>query len=348
VGVHLQRFLPYLDRAGVDYVLYNIGGPTEIPGRVLSVAKRSRWWFFRFLFFGREPVIYLTTAQWVAWAATWFLTRTRGKRVIIVLQGENIRSVWDSHGPLVRRWIRRGLESAACIITANTHIRDFLERIGGLCPWTAVVPAFIPPVWRAEDEAVIAEEVRKFCREHHPLIMAVGAPVIWKNTLDLYGIDMTIELVDRLRKDYPNIGVFWSLLNFIGSRPEYADRLRQEVERRGLEGHWCFSDPQPVFYPCYTFADLFVRPTCTDGDALSIREAMHFGVPVVTSDAVPRPDGAILFRSRDIDDFEQVVRNTLDHLTAERERLRQQPTETAAEKELAIIQEVIAQAAAET
>ena len=58
-----------------------------------------------------------------------------------------------------------------------------------------------------------------------------------------------------------------------------------------------------------------MRPTRTDGDAVSIREAMHFGRPVVASDAVPRPEGVVTFPSRDQAAFEAAVLETLSKTT---------------------------------
>jgi glycosyltransferase involved in cell wall biosynthesis len=51
-----------------------------------------------------------------------------------------------------------------------------------------------------------------------------------------------------------------------------------------------------VFYgqplaPALRLGTIFLRPTLTDGDALSIREAMAAGVPVLASDVVRRPTG---------------------------------------------------------
>jgi glycosyltransferase involved in cell wall biosynthesis len=43
-----------------------------------------------------------------------------------------------------------------------------------------------------------------------------------------------------------------------------------------------------------------VRPTRSDGDALSIREALHAAVPVVASDVVERPEGTLTFPLEDI------------------------------------------------
>ena len=46
-----------------------------------------------------------------------------------------------------------------------------------------------------------------------------------------------------------------------------------------------------------------VRPTNTDGDALSIREAMYFKISVIASDVTTRPENTIIFKNRDLDDF---------------------------------------------
>ncbi|HEX8953150.1 MAG TPA: glycosyltransferase, partial [Polyangia bacterium] len=46
-------------------------------------------------------------------------------------------------------------------------------------------------------------------------------------------------------------------------------------------------------------ADLFVRPTLADGDAISVREAIALGIPVVASAVGARPAEAALFPAGD-------------------------------------------------
>ena len=58
-----------------------------------------------------------------------------------------------------------------------------------------------------------------------------------------------------------------------------------EVRRRIRVFH---GEPLP---PALRRATLYLRPTLTDGDAVSIREAIAAGVPVLASDVVARPPG---------------------------------------------------------
>jgi glycosyltransferase involved in cell wall biosynthesis len=64
-------------------------------------------------------------------------------------------------------------------------------------------------------------------------------------------------------------------------------------------------------WPVIKRASVFLRPTTSDGDSISLREALHFNVPVVASDAAPRPAGSILFASRDQAEFNSAISTAL-------------------------------------
>ena len=101
----------------------------------------------------------------------------------------------------------------------------------------------------------------------------------------------------------PNIGDY-----------EYFKKLQQQIKQKKIENNILFiTEPLPEVYPIWMKSDVFVRSTCTDGDALSIREAMYFKVPVVTSDAVPRPEGVVLFKNRDVQVFIEKTKKVLNN-----------------------------------
>jgi glycosyltransferase involved in cell wall biosynthesis len=63
-------------------------------------------------------------------------------------------------------------------------------------------------------------------------------------------------------------------------------------------------------------ADVFVRPSLVDGDALSVREALALGRTVVASDTDARPEGVILFRRGDANDLAEKVAVALETAVA--------------------------------
>jgi len=147
-----------------------------------------------------------------------------------------------------------------------------------------------------------------FLEAHNPIISSVG----WVGQLhmghDLYGIDMMIELVSLLKENYPNIGL---ILSINGGQKADVERLVDECRDRVGNHFLVVQESLPDISRILRSSDLFVRPTSTDGDSVSVREALYLGTPVVASDAVPRPNECRVFLTRDIDDFAKSVRQAL-------------------------------------
>ena len=343
VTVHIQRLLGHLDRAGIDYVVYDISAEGTSGDRVHAVGRFGWRWLVKYLLTGREPVVYLHTSRWDVWATAWWLSRVRGRAVVIALHTDSLRRLWPVRGRLARALVVRAFRAARTLVAVNSHIRDFVDQVAGVGDKTIVAPAFVEPIVREDDEVAVDPAVLAFCESHGPVILANGAPIVYDDGRDLYGIDMTIELVDRLRSDWPQIGVVWYLLKFAGWSPSYAERMAAEVRRRGLDAHWLFVEPTGEMYPAFRHVDLFVRPTCSDGDAVSVREALHFGVPVVTSDAAPRPAGTIGFATRDANDYLAAVRGVLESLAEERAKVAALPKASAVGTVVEMLERIVAE-----
>lgn len=162
------------------------------------------------------------------------------------------------------------------------------------------IPAFIPPKLKDEDFSLIPEHVWNFMKSHKPIISLNGANYNLINGRDLYGMDLTVELLERLIQNYPDIG-------FVFFRPYVRkgilDDIKNYIETRNLTKNILIVHDSVPFYPVLLKSDIFLRPTLTDGDAVSIREAIHFKIPTLTSDAVERPDGCVLFKKGSLDDL---------------------------------------------
>jgi hypothetical protein len=67
-------------------------------------------------------------------------------------------------------------------------------------------------------------------------------------------------------------------------------------------------------------SDIVLRPTNTDGDALTIREGLYLNKSVLASDVVERPKGTLLFRNRDIADLESKLSDLVNELNQQSDK----------------------------
>jgi glycosyltransferase involved in cell wall biosynthesis len=97
--------------------------------------------------------------------------------------------------------------------------------------------------------------------------------------------------------------------------------MEQKIIEKGIENNFRFVTEPYQFYPILMKSHVFLRPTNTEGDATSLREALFIKVPSVASDVVPRPEGTILFKNRDIGDLTLKVKDLLDNYELHKKEL---------------------------
>jgi hypothetical protein len=171
-------------------------------------------------------------------------------------------------------------------------------------------PGFLPPEPGEFERHGVSERVWRFLDAHEPILAANGK-VNFHAGADLYGFDHLVELTQRLRPAYPAIG---TVICFADHRPAdegYVEQLRASARARGVESNILFATEGGALLPVLDRTSVFIRPTNTDGDANSLREALALSVPAVASDVVERPEGTVLFRTRDLDDLTAQVRDAL-------------------------------------
>ena len=339
VSVHVERLLPLLDEAGIGWRVYNPAGPTSTPGRIQSVAAGRTGWFVRYLLMGEEPTIHLHASHWAAWASIAWLERVRGKRVVLTVHSAVSRVLGGRPGR--RALASRGLRSASAIIAVNADIRDELLECGVSPERVHVIEPFIPPQWGAPGEGVPAEVVA-FCRSHSPVLLATGGAVIDAG-VDVYGFDLALDLVERLRERHPRIGLLWYLLRPLHRDCAHEDTLLQRASGPSLVDHVHVEPATGSMHNAYALADVVVRPTSTDGDPLTVREAHAAAIPTLVSEVCPRPVESVVFSSRNLDAFEQGLESVLDSRKAIEEALRGQAQSNPGVRVVEILKEQMSQ-----
>lgn len=338
IAVHIQRLKGQLMKKwGYDCVVYDLGKQGELPEKNIIRIKSVKTWLPKCLFTAKEDVIHLHDPDWRL-RAIMGLMGLLGKKTVISIHGASLADSLKGDGWFRRHIIKFTIRHTSFIIALNPKIKELALSLGVKPERIEVIPSFISPSIREEEVAEIPQEIWDFIDSHKPVISANAFKIAFYNNEDLYGIDMCIDLCANLKKDYPQIGFVFCLPD-IGDY-DYFNKMKQQIKRKGIENNFFFQTKPCQFYPILMKSDVFVRPTNTDGDSVSLREALYFKILTIASDVVSRPEGTILFRSRNSGDFTSKVKNALRDYGKYKKRLEKVKQENNFDKIIKVYQKL--------
>ncbi|MFC1857849.1 glycosyltransferase [Thermodesulfobacteriota bacterium] len=190
-------------------------------------------------------------------------------------------------------------------IVVGLHIKKSYQENGVKNADDIIVSnSFISPPLEDEEKilARYPKVYNEFQQSHSPLITTSAYQIAFIDGIDLYGLDMCIDLMLNLKTDYPNAGLVLFLAND-KMNAEYFKALKNKIKIYGLHDNILFITGQRELWPVYKNMDLMIRPTYSDGFGVSVAEAIYFGCPALASDVCERAVGTHLFRNRDQNDF---------------------------------------------
>ncbi len=166
--------------------------------------------------------------------------------------------------------------------------------------------AFLPPTMELEPPLPIevSEWINVRKNAGDVLVCANAYELKRHNNLDLYGLDMLIEVAKAMVEKQINVSFIFN----VASTKKYLELYKNyqlRINDYKIEQNFLLVNEKLSFVQLIENSDFVVRPTNTDGDALAIRESLYLGKPIIASDVVTRPDGTILFRSRDTADLQR-------------------------------------------
>lgn len=230
--------------------------------------------------------------------------------------------VATSHNPrlfvadgIIKQFIYKNfLKSINTLVVVGSHIlEDYKNRKLQLPKEIIIEPAFLPPPEDEENKILTTypKSLNDFIDHHSPIITANAFQISFYQGIDLYGLDMCIELTSKLKKDYPKIGFVFALANE-EVNVKYLNKMEQRIKELDIEDNFYFLTGQKELWPLFKKANLMIRPTSSDGYGISIAEALHFNCPAIASDVSDRPEGAVIFKSRDLDDLYIKTKEVID------------------------------------
>lgn len=200
-------------------------------------------------------------------------------------------------GRTARPWTLRGIvfRRVDRVICVNREIIDLFERFGVAPARTRLIPPYALKVPSGETE--IPYDFKRFLETHSPLLVSVG--LLERE----YNLPMQIEVLGLIRETFAHAGLI-----MIGSGSQEQD-LRRRIEKQSYAEHimLCGDIEHQVTIHVIAESDLMLRTTAFDGDAISVREALHLGTPVIATDNGMRPEGVHLIPFAHLDELRQAI-----------------------------------------
>lgn len=319
ISNHIKRLHEYLLAHGREsYVLDPSGVPKQAPG-VELVSSRG---LFRLLLRPRS-VLHFHIYGFKTFALMYLLSMRHA--VVYSLHGEpDMEHISHSRG--LRRKLMLAMLKRFAIVADNATSEEHLTRELGLAD-VVTIPEYIPG--SGPDEGDLARLMPY--RERFDVILSSNAyQITFFRDQDLYGLDILVEMIRELAVSH-NVGMLFLLPG--RGMEDYYEQITKRITEYGLVDRFIFiREPLVEASSLWSISDIVIRATNTDGNALTIHEAMHAGAPVVASDCVDRPDGAILFKTRDVADLVRAVSDAIENLPRHRERIAAMKIENNAEK----------------
>lgn len=171
----------------------------------------------------------------------------------------------------------------AGLIGVNQEIMGLFERLRVPPGKTRLIA---PHSFLSEEHytGVMPAALEAFLSAHRPVLISVG---LLEHEYDL---PLQIDVLGSVRQKFPGAGLL--LIGSGNLEPELRKRISECPYSEDIL--LCGDVPHGITVQAIARADLMLRTTLYDGDAVSVREALHVGTPVIASDNGMRPAGVHL------------------------------------------------------
>jgi len=201
-------------------------------------------------------------------------------------------------------WIVQSINHVVCIglATYESYVEHGIELTS-----YSIESAFIPPKIQgaAAIQNAYPSSLQIFMQEHTPLLLLSAAHLMLIDGKDIYGIDTTIAMLGKLKSEYPDVGLIIGLAQ-VGNVAYFSDLQKWMKQCQVAENIFILHGNKEL-WPLYEDIDVFLRPTLSDGDSISVREAIYFNTPIVASNAANRPSGIATYGVDDSDAYVNTV-----------------------------------------
>jgi glycogen synthase len=185
------------------------------------------------------------------------------------------------------------------VIVVNSELVDVFRRYGVCRERVRVIAPHAVEMNEIAD--IFSKPFSDFFACHHPVLLSVGL------LEPEYDLGLQIDVLESIRERHPGAG-----LVIIGSG-SLQDQLTAKILSKSYRQHILLAGDvaHPQTLRVIQECDALLRTTLYDGDAVSVREALFLGTPVVATDNGMRPPGLTLIPAGDAAALEAAVEQVL-------------------------------------
>jgi glycogen(starch) synthase len=323
ISVHVRRLARLAADHGFSVAVLNHFRTTQSDPLIAGDLCRNPVRYWASLRRARARIVHYHHSRWSTLMATVIALAPRRSRptTIITVHGHELDSV------VQRRNIRGALTRWAltrfdAVVAVSPGVADSLTRAVPDLP-VSTIPAYLP-AGEDEQSGGLSDGIREFLAAGRPtLLVAAYRLSTDSRRQSIYGVDFAMDIFASLVACCPDLrlAIFLAKPPATTAERQRLNHLQQRASAQGLNDRVRIAVAEPLA-PALAFDTVVMRPSTTDGDAVTIREALAAGRPVVASDVVRRPDGV---RTLPLD--RTTWREEIGKLVSEARPLRQQRAE---------------------
>ncbi len=300
--VHIGRLSRFLMNNNWAVCMYNFYLPLRDEKHIVNVE--SQWVWYLKLLLGKSPSIHyvISTKGHIRFLAA-ILGLLRGKKVILRVGGQSLEDALNSGG--ISKWLNiLALKLCACFIGVNDQICKLASQYASSSKINCI-PGFIPPQTEPSEPP---KEVSDFWGNAEVKMVVTGR-IASPPELDIYGLWDVLKVMELIKKHHKNLSVRCCVVTYeaTGLASEECRRYQKNIIQKDLQEEVLLYSSKDELWPIIDAADIFLRPSYSDGDSNAIREALYLKKTVVASDCVKRPAGCVTYPSGDINSFYRTV-----------------------------------------
>lgn len=331
VSVHTQRLEEFLLDRGVMVEILTPNFGKNANKTLKSKLIRIKWVLW-VLTTSKSDILHIHGGIWWEFILIIWVAKIRQMKTVMTFH--SLRQDFDQMNLLEKSCWSYTVKNVDYLIITGENERNKLVKYFNRKERLSVLPAFIPP---KRVEIALPERLEAFLQNHSLIISANASNLDFYGGQDLYGLDMLVELCSRLNSEI-NVGFVYCLSRISNER--YLEEIQTRIQELRIENLFLIIPDSSEFWPVLERSHIFIRPTCTDSYGVSIAEALTFGIPSIASDVCKRPEGTILFHSRDSEELYRKVREIITNYDLYKAQVQQLEYENCAHAILRIYQQL--------